>query len=678
MFLTSALVAGGVLYVGKRAYDIIQRPQKNLVSQLHAGAIPTSNGYSIIPNLSHTESEVDAHGALERYIDHNLAVSAVAMGLATAGALFYPPLSLVSIPIILYTCIDVFQNVHRALFKERRIRAVYLDAIAIIGALAIGAIFASALASVIYFLGQKLLLKTEDRARGNLLEIFGQRPRFVWRLVDGVEIETPFEEIGVGDVVVVNAGGIVPVDGHIVEGMASIDQRLLTGEAQPAEKAPGDRVFAATTVLAGRICVQVDKAGADTVTAQIAEILNQTARYESSIETTAQTVADHSVIPTLAVSGLTWPILGPLAAITVVYSNYTDTLRITAPLGMLNFLSVSSQRGLLIKDGRALELLNKVDTVIFDKTGTLTLEQPHVAAIYPLAEFSDAELLTLAAAAEFRQTHPIARAIRQAAQERELSLPTIDGAEYEVGYGITVTVNGKVIRVGSHRFMTMEGIAIPSTIYTKQEDAHTQGYSFVYVAVNDCLGGAIELHPTIRPEAHAVVAQLKQRKLSMVILSGDHEEPTRKLARELGIERYFAEVLPEEKARLVEQLQQDGKAVCFVGDGINDSIALKKANVSISLSGASTIATDTAQIILMDGTLNQLDAAFAVAERFKHNLQSSLFTALAPGFLCIAGVFFFHFRILSAVMLYNASLTAGVGNAMLPRFREGLRNNQQQ
>ena len=170
-----------------------------------------------------------------------------------------------------------------------------------------------------------------------------------------------------------------------------------------------------------------------------------------------------------------------------------------------------------------------------------------------------------------------------------------------------------------------------------------------------------------------MIEQLKRRKLSMVIISGDHEQPTRKLAQELGIEGYFAEVLPEDKASLVEQLQEEGKAVCFVGDGINDSIALKKANVSISLSGASTIATDTAQIVLMDGTLNQLDYAFELAAKFEDNLKASLVTTFAPGLFCMGGVFFFHFRIISAVMLYNASLVVGVGNAMLPRLTRQLK-----
>ena len=225
---------------------------------------------------------------------------------------------------------------------------------------------------------------------------------------------------------------------------------------------------------------------------------------------------------------------------------------------------------------------------------------------------SENELLTFAAAAEllcplgYKQTHPIALAIRQEASNRELNLPSVHESEVEVGYGLKVRVdfraNGeKLIRIGSGRFMEMEGIGLPAGYEKMEEESHAQGHSLVYVAINDQLGGAIELVPTIRPEAKAIITSLRQRNISIVIISGDHEKPTQKLAEELGIDNYFAETLPENKASLIANLQEEGRKVCFVGDGINDGVALKKANVSISLRGASTVATDTAGIILMDG-----------------------------------------------------------------------------
>ena len=276
------------------------------------------------------------------------------------------------------------------------------------------------------------------------------------------------------------------------------------------------------------------------------------------------------------------------------------------PISVLNFLQMTSQEGILIKDGRALELLSEVDTIVFDKTGTLTEEQPHVGAIYTCHSINENELLTYAAAAEYKQTHPIARAIQQEALNRELRLPEIEKTTYEIGYGLKVRLNEKVVLVGSKRFMEMSEITIPSEINAIQQQCNEHGYSLVYVALDGQLAGAIELHATIRPEAKHIISELRQRGFEIYIISGDHEKPTKKLAQEVGIEHYFAETLHENKATLIEALQKEGKAVCFVGDGINDSIALKKANVSVSLRGASTIATDTAQIVLMNENLTQL------------------------------------------------------------------------
>ena len=244
----------------------------------------------------------------------------------------------------------------------------------------------------------------------------------------------------------------------------------------------------------------------------------------------------------------------------------------------------------------------------------------------------------------------------------------IDEANYEIGYGLKVQLDDKLIRVGSIRFMTMENIVIPPRIHTLQTKSHDQGASLVYVAVNEQLSGAIELQATIRPEAKQVIDNLHQRGMTIVIISGDHKKPTQQLAQELGIDQYFAETLPENKAQLIEKLQKEGKSVCFVGDGINDSIALKKANVSISLRGASTIATDTAQVILMDESLKQLPILFDLATRLEKNMRTGFVTALIPGVMCVSGVYFFHIGVITAGVLYNLSLGIGVVNAMLPKL----------
>lgn len=612
------------------------------------------------------EPEISAE---EAAINRNLVASITGLSLAATGILFYLPLAWLSIPFTIYASVDVLRDAKNALVEERKLRHSMLDATVILSALASQYYLASALASLTYYTGCKLMAMTEDNARQSLAKIMDEQPQIVWRLVNGAEVETPFTALQPGDIIVVSTGDTLPVDGFIVDGLAAVDQRLLSGEARPVEKEPGAPVFAGTTLLAGRIQVRVEKAGADTVAAQIGKILLRTADYKSSIQARSEEISDRSVMPTLGLSALTLAALGPASAVAVIGANYAEVLRVVAPLGMLNFLSIASQQGILVKDGRALELLNQVDTVVFDKTGTLTLELPHVAAIHTWHDVDSDTLLALAAAAEQRQNHPLARAIIEAAGARNLRLPPIDDSSYEVGYGIKAVIAGDEIRVGSLRFMVLAEIPIADAVYHQQTVAHAQGSSLVYVAQGGRLVGAIELSTTLRPEAKQIIQQLKARKLDLYIISGDQQEPTRRLAAALGIANYVAEVLPEEKAAWVARLQAQGRVVCFVGDGINDAIALKQAHTSISLRGASTAATDTAQIVLTDESLAQLDQVFTLAKRFSTNMRNSYITTFGPGLLCLGGIFFFRFQILSAMICYNASLVAGLGNALLPALR---------
>ncbi len=271
-----------------------------------------------------------------------------------------------------------------------------------------------------------------------------------------------------------------------------------------------------------------------------------------------------------------------------------------------------------------------------------------------------------------------------------MTLPTIEEAKYEIGYGLTVSLprhwalpiydaalsegpwwqTQRMIRVGSARFMSAEGIAMPSHIQRAVEAGEARGHSFVYVAINQQLAGAIELRATICPEARQLVQDLRQRHMEMYIISGDHEEPTRNLVRELGIDHYFAETLPEHKADLISQLQAEGKSVCFVGDGINDAIALKRANMSISLRGASSAATDAAQIVLMNQDLNQLLQVFEVARQFRTNMKLNLTANMVPGVIIVFGALFWGFGVAHSVILNDIGVVIGASNAVWPWLRE--------
>ncbi|MEK8020996.1 MAG: heavy metal translocating P-type ATPase [Candidatus Parabeggiatoa sp.] len=605
----------------------------------------------------------------ETELNRNIILSAGLMVLSTGGALGYPLLTFLSLPGFIYLSVPILWHGYQELFKKRTIGAGVLDSVIAFVMLGLQYFFASAFFFTLYYISRKILLKTEDSSRQSLINIWGETPQFVWIEQEGVELEISFEQLQVGDVVILHAGETIPVDGIVKKGIGNVDQHILTGEAQPTEKIVADRVFASTVLLSGQLHIKVDKAGTETVAAKIKNILNNTTDYKSSLQARGEKIAEQAALPTLILGAITLPILGAGSAATILLASFGAQMRVVAPISVLNFLKMASEQAILIKDGRALEILHSVDTVVFDKTGTLTQEQPYVKAIHTCQDQTENDILCYAAAAEYKQKHPIALAIQKEAQNRHLDLPMIDEANYEIGYGLKVRLDDKLIRVGSIRFMTMEKIIIPPSILMFQTKSHDQGSSLVYVAVNEQLSGTIELQATIRPEAKQVIDNLHQRGMNIVIISGDHEQPTQQLAQELGIDQYFAETLPENKAQLIEKLQKEGRSVCFVGDGINDSIALKKANVSISLRGASTIATDTAQVILMDESLKQLPLLFDLANRLEKNMRTGFITAMIPGVMCVGGVYFFHIGVITAGVLYNISLGAGVGNAMLPKLR---------
>jgi Cu2+-exporting ATPase len=314
--------------------------------------------------------------------------------------------------------------------------------------------------------------------------------------------------------------------------------------------------------------------------------------------------------------------------------------------------------------------LNTVDIVVFDKTGTLTIEQPQVHRVHSFGRYSEDQLLAIAASGEQRQSHPIAKAIQHEANRRKLQLHDIADVQYEIGHGLRVTIDGQDILVGSDRFMTMKQVQLTEQARNIQASSRQRGSSIVLLAIDSEICGVVELDAAVRPEAREVVQSLRQLGKEIHIISGDQEQPTQELAKSLGVDHYFANTLPGHKAKLVEQLQKQGRRVCFVGDGINDSIALKQADVSVSLRGASTIAIDTAQVILMDGKLTHLAAMFELAKEYEGNTRRSFLMTLLPGAVNIGSALFLSTGVILSVILDRVGQLSGVVNGGLPLFRQ--------
>jgi heavy metal translocating P-type ATPase len=669
------LALSGLLYTGFKEFNKSRKENKSLAKTKTLPKTTMENRVAQMfkeQNNQLQKSNGNDGGmtqTFEKKEKREMAAASSAFVLSSIG-FFYRPIGLFSIPFIMYASKDIFKNSYQ-LIKQGKVNVSTLMSITIAGCLMLGRFFAAALILVLVRLAMKLMTLVTQTSKQALVDIFEQQPSFVWIVVDNIETKISFNALKIGDIVAVHAGEVIPADGIIVEGIASIDQHILTGEARPIEKELGEEVFAATVILSGKIYIQVEKTGEECTAAKITKILNNTVDFKSTTQLRAQTLSERLVKPALVAGGIALPILGFNSAVAIIYTHPKNKMMGIAPATILNYLNLASQQGILIKDGRSFELLKQVDTIVFDKTGTLTEEQPHVGIIHCCSNYSEADILTYAGAAECRQNHPLAKAIMQEAENRQLIIPSIDESEYKVGYGLIVGVAGQTVHVGSERFIEMIGMTVPLSLKQQQQLSHEEGYTLVMVAVDNHVIGAIELLPTVRAEVKTVIRRLKRRGniKAMYIISGDHETPTKKLAQELGIDHYFAETLPEKKADLIEQLQQEGHFICYIGDGINDSIALKKSQVSISLRGASTIATDTAQIVLMDNGLNHLELVFELADDFNANMNITFAIMLIPAIVGVSGVFLLGFGIPQIIALNMTGLVFAAGNAMTPLLK---------
>jgi len=612
----------------------------------------------------------------ERQINRGLYVTASSLGLAVAGTLFFPPLHLLSLPGLIYGSLHVYKAAYQSLVEKRTIDNYVFMALVNTAYIGGGFWVLGNLSVMAHFGSTKLFSIVKERFEQDLRIVLSQRPTTVWVLLGNQEVKGSLDELQVGDIVVVRAGEVIPVDGVVLEGVAAVDQHVLTGEARPVEKMIGDGVLAATVVLTGKLHIRLEQAGSETTVARIGEILTQTIDFRSMRQLQVQKITDRLVFPTLGLAALTYPFLGFSSAAAVLDSHPFRELNVFGSLSLLNYLVLATEQGILVKDGRSFELLQQVDTLVLDKTGTLTQEQPHLTAIYPCTRFSEDQLLAYAAAAEQRQSHPIARAILAEATTRQLVLPAVDQASLQVGFGLSVLVEEHTVHIGSARFMTQEGITIPSTLAPIQEACQARGHSLVLVALDGELAGALELQAALRPEAAAVIGELRQRTRlrEVIIISGDQQAPTRQLAQTLGADAYYAEVLPAGKAELVAHLQAQGRTVCFIGDGINDAIALKQAHVSISLRGATTAATDIAHIVLMDESLTQLPHLFRLVDQFDTTQKRTMLSVLGTSALGLAGIFTLGWGLPAMTIVDQVGLALGTTVVMRPWLQRRRQN----
>lgn len=600
--------------------------------------------------------------------EHSLILAIGALAMTVSGA---PILALSGAAVNIYVLYPIFKRGFYKLLHSRKFTNDLLVILINVLLLLSGHFALLTMGTIAYFLGSWIQYKAKTRSAKEISDLFATMPGKVWLFKDGLEIEVPLEQVREGDLVVVHPGEVIPADGVIDAGSCLIDQHTLTGEFQYAEKTVDDQVFASTMVVSGVITCRITKAGSNTLANQLNEILKHSIDNKTLLNMKGEEWADKSALPIMILGTAVAASGQILHGIIILKFAIGNTIRIACPLGTLNYMTILTRQGILVKNSRELEKLPEIDTILFDKTGTVTDGKPLVRDVLPLGGHDARTVVELAALAEKKLVHPIAEAIMEKASELGLIIPDISDKSYTMSMGVTVRTEGGVVTVGSRRFFASEGIDLAGHD-TLLDGLMVNGFNIVCVARDGAVCGFVVLEETLKPEIAAQVEALRARGIRHFgLVTGDHEHSARRIAGELGFDSYYHGVLPEKKGEIIKTLQQEGHSVCFIGDGINDAIALKQADVSISFSGASTAAADSASIILLSGGFESLDKLFETARELKSNLKQSLALAVAPSLVNIVGLLAVpDYSVLSAIMIKLVGRSAAISNAMYPLLKE--------
>jgi Cu2+-exporting ATPase len=516
--------------------------------------------------------------------------------------------------LLLAAALPMLRRAHRSITADKKLNVDVLDASAT-SLLVLEANFPMALFMVwLINIADWIRDLTMMQSKKAIEEILGYQDIEAWVVRDGQKIRVSVAEIQLGETVVAYPGERIAVDGTVLEGKALVDQAMLTGESVPVEKEEGNPVFASTVVREGKLYVRADRIGSETEAAQILRLVEGAPMRETKIQNYAVKWAN-DLVPYSFAGGAFAAVMGgglPGAA-AVLIIDYGTGIRIAAPTTVLSAMTRAIRSGILIKGGRHLENLAEVDAMVFDKTGTLTIGQPDVLDVTPFGSTTAAEVLTLAAAAELRWTHPVATAVVRAAEDRGLTIPERSASDYTIGLGVEAVVNESVILVGSPRFLMQRGLQLMPEVEQRIEALQGQAVSPLCVARDGTVIGVLGISDPLRPEAKDVIVALRDRGVKRIImLTGDHRDVAKRVAGQLGITEYVAEIFPGDKSDLVQRLQQEGHKVAVAGDGINDSPMLAYADVGIAVEGGTEAARETAPVVLLHGGLWKVPLAIDI------------------------------------------------------------------
>ncbi|CAN5688918.1 copper-translocating P-type ATPase [soil metagenome] len=530
---------------------------------------------------------------------------------------------------------------------------------------------AAAVIVVLVLLGQLLELRAREATSGAIKALMHLAPKTARRLrPDGTDEDVSVDQVAVGDRLRVRPGEKVPVDGEVLEGSGAVDEALVTGESLPVDKAPGDRLVAGAINKTGAFVLRADKVGADTLLSQIVQMVAQAQRSRAPIQRLADQVSAWfvpTVIAAALVAFAAWWFAGPdpklahalVAAVSVLIIACPCALGLATPMSIMVGVGRGAQAGVLIKNAEALERLEKVDTLVVDKTGTLTEGRPAVTEIHAAQGFAEDDLLRLAASLERGSEHPLAEAVVRAVQDRSLTLVEPKDFNSPVGKGVTGVVEGRKLAIGSDRFLGEMGVEV-APLMTTAQTLRGDGATTIFVAVDGALAGLIAIADPIKNSAADVVAKLRGEGVRVVMLTGDNRATAKAVAARLGIDEVEAEVLPGQKAEVVQRLRAEGRVVAMAGDGVNDAPALAAADVGVAMGAGSDVAIESAGITLLRGDLSALLRARRLSKAVMGNIRQNLVLAFvynASGVPIAAGVLYPAFGLLLTPAMAAAAMS---------------------
>jgi len=500
-------------------------------------------------------------------------------------------------------------------------------------------------------LGRWLEALAKGRSSQAISRLLSLAPAIATVIRDGHEALIPIQEVKVGDLLRVRPGEKIPVDAVVDRGTSAVDESMISGESLPVDKRPGDTVIGATINQMGALEVRAARVGEQTVLAQIVSLVEQAQASKAPVQHLADRIAAYFVPVVIGIAALTfllWVLLGPqegglsralLAAVAVLVIACPCALGLATPAAVSVGTGVAAQLGILIREASALETAHRIDTILLDKTGTLTLGRPELTDTIPFDDLAPLELLRLAAAAESLSEHPLAKAITSKAQSLGLSIPRPEDFEALPGFGVSARVDGRRVTVGSPALMKQFVAPSPGRTHHPElaegemggdlpdDGRHLDGKTWALAAVDGRIVGKLGLADSLKPEARESVSLLKKEGISVAVLSGDAEASTSAIAHDAGVERFFAGVLPSEKAEIVKRLQATGQVVAMVGDGINDAPALAQADLGIALGSGTDVAKETGDILVIRDDLRVIPQAISLSRRTFSTIRQNLFWA---------------------------------------------------